>query len=131
MNKKLVILLGIFLTGFLALYLTGCGPKLEKFGEAPEDSQARTAIGTILLNPKNYLDKEVVVEGVLSSECPTGGWIRVKDNSGGTIYVEMHSASFDPIPQRVGKNVSVKGTVYQSESADKEVMLLGKGLVIK
>lgn len=131
MNKKTVILLGIVLTGVLGLYLAGCAPKQEKFGEAPEAAQTRTAIGTILLNPKSYLDKEVVVEGVLASECPTGGWIRVKDNSGGTIYVEMHSAPFVPIPQRVGKSVAVKGIVYQSAGADKEVMLLGKGLVIK
>ncbi len=131
MNKNFLILLGIVLTGVLGLYLAGCSPKAEKFGEAPDEAQARTAIGTILLNPKNYLDKEVVVEGILASECPTGGWIRVKDSSGGTIYVEMHSASFAPIPQRVGKNVSVKGAVYQSEGGDKEVKLLGKGLVIK
>ena len=113
------------------LYICGCGPKIEKFGDAPVENVAKIAIGTILLNPQDYVDKDVVIEGVIDSECPTGGFVYVKDNSGGTIYVEMHSAPFAPIPQRTGKNVIVKGTVYQSEGATKETKLLGKGLVIK
>lgn len=129
--KKGYLILGVVLIGLFAFYLTGCGSKIEKFGEVPEETAIKTVIGTILLNPQNYVDKEVVVEGVIGSECPTGGWIRVKDNSGGSIYVEMHSASFAPIPQRVGKSVLVKGTVYQSEGSDKEIKLFGKGLVIK
>lgn len=130
MNKRYLVL-GVILTGLFAFYLIGCGPKIEKFGEAPDEAATKTGVGTILLNPRNYIDKEVVVEGVIGSECPTGGWIRVKDNSGGSIYVEMHSAAFAPIPQRVGKSVLVKGTVYQSEGSNKETKLLGKGLVIK
>ncbi|MFH1094298.1 MAG: hypothetical protein V1739_09155 [Candidatus Omnitrophota bacterium] len=130
MNKKYLIS-GLIVIGFLALYLAGCGPKIEKFGEAPDETQVKTAIATLLVNPQNYQDKEVVVEGVISSECPTGGWIRVNENSGASIYVEMHGSSFAPIPQRVGKKVLVKGTVYQSEGSDKEIKLLGKGLVIR
>jgi len=112
-------------------WLMGCGNQIERFGEAPDEGTTKTAIGTILLNPQNYIDKEVVIEGVIASECPTGGYIIVRDNSGATIYVEMHSAPFAPIPQRVGRNVLVKGIVYQTESITKETRLLGKGLLIK
>jgi len=111
--------------------LTGCGQKMEKFGDAPDENSPKTSIGTILLNSQNYIDKDVVIEGVVAGECPTGGWINVRDASGASIYVEMHSAPFAPIPQRVGKSVLVKGLVYRSEGAAKETKLLGKGLVIK
>jgi len=129
--KKVVTILGVVLLGLWGILILGCGAKIEKFGEAPDETSAKTAIGTILVNPHNYLDKEVVVEGVIGSECPTGGWINVRDNAGATIYVEMHGTSFAPIPQRVGKRVLVKGVVYQSEGATKETKLLGKGLIIK
>lgn len=129
--KKIFVILGVVLMGLFGWYILGCGPKIERFGDAPQENVPKTAIGTILLNPQSYLDKEVVVEGTIASECPTGGWINVRDASGATIYVEMHSAPFAPIPQRVGKGVVVKGLVYQSEDSTKETKLLGKGLVIK
>jgi hypothetical protein len=129
--KKLFMILGLVLTALFGLYILGCGPKIERFGDVPADNAPKTAIGTILLNTQNYIDKDVIIEGVIASECPTGGWINVRDKSGGTIYVEMHGSSFAPIPQRVGRNVIVKGVVYQSEGVTKEAKLLGKGLIIK
>lgn len=128
--KKIFLISIVLLTGISALYMSGCGAKVEKFGDAPDENAPKTAIGTILLNTQSYIDKEVIIEGVIASECPTGGWINVKDNSG-TIYVEMHGTSFAPIPQRVGKNVVVKGTVYQAGGVTKELKILGKGLIIK
>ncbi len=128
--KKLVVL-GLVLTVLVSLYVLGCGAKTEKFGDAPVGTEAKTSIASIVVNPQDYISKDVVVEGTISSECPAGGWINVKDNSGTTIYVEMHGSDFVPIPQRVGKNVTVKGTVYQTEGTPKETQLLGKGLVIK
>ena len=129
--KKIFVILGVVSTVLFGLYISGCGPGIEKFGEAPLDNNTKTAIGTILLNPQNYIDKDVIIEGAIASECPTGGWINVQDKSGGTIYVEMHGSSFAPIPQRVGRNVIVKGTAYQSGGTTKEIKLLGKGLIIK
>lgn len=129
--KKSLMILAIILSGLFGLYIVGCGPRIEKFGEAPEETAAKTSVSAVLFNPQSYVDKEVVVEGTIASECPTGGWINVKDASGSTIYVEMHSAPFAPIPQRVGQRVLVKGLVYQSEGSTKETKLLGKGLVIK
>ena len=129
--KKRFVALAIVLSGLLGLYIIGCGPRIERFGEAPDETAPKASIGTVLFNPQNYIDKDVVVEGTIASECPTGGWIRVQDAAGSTIYVEMHSAPFAPVPQRVGKGVIVKGLVYQSEGSTKEIKLLGKGLVIK
>ena len=129
--EKIFVILRVVLIGLFGLYVCGCGSRIEKFGDAPDEGAVKTAVGTILLNPQSYVDKDVVIEGTIESECPAGGWINVKDKSGGTIYVEMHGTSFAPVPQRVGRNVIAKGMVYQSEGTAKETKLLGKGLVIK
>lgn len=129
--KKCFVISGSFLLILASLYIIGCGTKIEKFGDAPGDTEVRTPIASIVVNPQEYIDKDVVIEGTIASECPAGGWINVKDNSDATIYVEMHGAEFAPIPQRVGKSVTVKGKIYQTEGTPKETQLLGKGLVIK
>ena len=129
--KKVFVISGLLLMLVSTIFLLGCAAKAEKFGDAPAESDAKTSVGTILVNPQNYINKDVVIGGLIASECPSGGWINVKDDSGSTLYVEMHSASFAPIPQRVGKKVVVKGTIYQTEDSLKEIKILGKGLVIK
>ncbi|MDD5772804.1 MAG: hypothetical protein PHX78_04975 [bacterium] len=129
--KKILVILGLILIGAAGLFISSCGSGIEKFGEEIGANTAKTAIGTILLNPGDYVNKEVIIEGKIASECPTGGWINVSDASGGgTIYVEMHGTPIT-IPQRVGKNVEVKGMVYQTESEPKETKILAKGLIIK
>ena len=129
--KKGFVILGLLLMLVSTVFILGCGAKAEKFGDAPAESDAKTSVGTILVNPQNYIGKDVVVGGLIASECPSGGWINVKDDSGSALYVEMHSASFAPIPQRVGKKVIVKGMIYQTEDTPKETRILGKGLVIR
>ncbi len=129
--KNILSVLFISLTIIFGIFVSGCGQGIEKFGDAISDSEPRTAIASILFDPQKYEDKNVVLDGKIVSECPTGGFIYVQDASGGTIYVEMHSAPFAPIPQRTGRVVQVKGTVYLSGGAAKEIKLLGKGLVIK
>lgn len=127
--EKIIKILTVILAAGIFIY--GCGSKTEKFGETIENNAAKTVIGTVLLNPKDYVNKDVVIEGRIASECPTGGWITVQDiTNGGTIYVEMHGTPIT-IPQRVGYNVVVKGMVYQTESTPPETKILGKGLVIK
>ncbi|MEW6087532.1 MAG: hypothetical protein AB1498_04450 [bacterium] len=114
----------------ITLYFVGCGPKTEKFGEAVDENAPRTAIGSLLVNPQDYVNNEVIVEGQIGTECPTGGWVNIRDKDGAMIYIEMHGTPIT-IPQRVGRNVIVRGLVYQTEGEPKETKVLAKGLVIK
>jgi hypothetical protein len=126
MKHIFVICMGLCL-GF---FCTSCGRKAEKFGEAPDELSPKIPITTILFSPEGYIGKEVVIEGVIATECPTGGWIRVEDSEGHTIYVEFHGTSFAPIPQRTGKRVIVKGIVFQGAGKKSEIELIGKGVLI-
>ncbi len=126
--------LGVILIGVVVLFNMCIGECTmtggENFGDMPGENPAITAVGTVILNPQKYLDKEVTVEGVIASECPTGGWINIRDNSGSIIHFNMHGTTVGPIPQRVGRKVIAKGMVYQGESTPKETKLLAKGLRI-
>ena len=128
------LVLGVILIGVAVLFTMCIGDCKatggENFGDIPGENPAITAVGTVMLNPQRYLDKEVIVEGVIASECPTGGWINIRDNSGGTINFNMHGTTVGPIPQRVGSKVIAKGMVYQTEGTPKETKLLASGLRI-
>jgi hypothetical protein len=119
------------MTALVGLCCIACGRSIENYGEVPTDLAERTPISAILLSPKEYVGKVVVIEGVIETECPTGGWILVADKEGHKIYVEFHGAEFAPIPQRVGSVVVAKGVVFQSEGQEKEIKLLGKGIGIR
>ena len=134
MKKKFifaVIAAGVLGLSVLGFFVLGGVSKVEKFGELPNVYAGKTAIGSILVNPKKYLDKTVVIEGVIAKECPGGCWMHVRDTSGGVMFVEMKGTSYAPIPQRTGKYVMVKGVVYQNQGNTRETKLLGKGLIIK
>jgi hypothetical protein len=129
--KKYPLVLKMILFLVAGLFVSGCGPKIEKFGEAPDEGAPKTAISSILNNPQKYQDKEVVIEGKISKECPGGCWMKVSDDSGGTIYVEMAGACFVPLPQRTGRPALVKGIISQDKSGAKEVKLFVKGVTIR
>lgn len=124
-------LYAIAITVVAALCCISCGRSVEKYGEAPDEKAPKTAIAAILLSPQQYVNEEVVIEGTIATECPTGGWINVEDNEGHTLHVEFHGAEFGPIPQRGGRRVIVKGVVFQSSGPSKEVQLLGRGVLIQ
>lgn len=124
-------LFAIAATIFLSLCCVCCEKQPEKYGEIPDEQATRTPITSILDSPETYIDKAVVIEGTIASECPTGGWIGIEDTTGHKIYVELHGTAFAPIPQRIGKKVVVKGIVFQSEGASREVKLLGQGVLIQ
>jgi hypothetical protein len=129
--KALSLIVVIIFLGMCSVGASGCGQKIEKYGDWPGENSVKTAVSSILFNPKEYLDKEVAVEGEVSSQCPSGCWLYLRDSSGGKIYVELQGTSFSPIPQRVGRKIAAKGIVFQSENESKEMKILAKGLIIK
>lgn len=108
-----------------AVWATGCGSAKQApvYGrEIPSDMPVTTA-AEILARPETFEGKDVLVSGKITSECPSGGWIWVRDGSG-DIYVNMHPTNVF-IPQRVGRNVRAVGkVVLESGSAQ----VVGYGL---
>jgi hypothetical protein len=111
----------------LAAVVIGCGAKGTKakaavYGKAIPAGMAVTTAKEILTNPAAYEGKDVLVAGKITSECPSGGWIWVKDETG-DIYVNMHPTNVF-IPQRVNGQVRAMGKVVL-ESGQPQVVGYG------
>jgi uncharacterized protein YdeI (BOF family) len=115
-----------------AALVIGCGggakagAKSNAFGKAIPADMAVTAAKQILDSAAAYEGKDVLVAGTITSECPSGGWVWVKDATG-DIYVNMHPTNVF-IPQHVGKMVRAMGKVVL-ESGQPSVV--GYGLELK
>jgi hypothetical protein len=105
---------------------TKVGAKSSAYGKAIPSEMVETTAKQILDNPASYEGQTVLVVGTITSECPSGGWIWVKDHTG-DIYVDMHPTNVF-IPQRVGKMVRAMGQVIL-ESGQPHVV--GYGLELK
>jgi len=88
----------------------------------PAVAAAKTArIGDILQDPKGFGGKTVVVEGKISSECPSGCWFTLKDGNA-VIYIDLNPSNM-VIPQRKGSYAKVTAEVVTEGS---DVYLIGK-----
>ena len=109
------------------LVIAGCGAKAggskAQFGKVIPKEMATTDAKTITDSPKDFEGKDVLVQGKITSECPSGGWVWVKDNSG-DIYVNMHPTNVF-IPQKVGSTVRATGKVVL---VDGRAQIVGEGL---
>lgn len=112
------------ITAALVAGMVGCSTTtVSKYGKAIPTGAQVVPAKDILDNPTGFEGKEVVVTGKITSECPSGGWVWVKDASG-EIYVNMHPTNVF-IPQKVGKTVKAMGTVVLEQGRPQVV---GTGL---
>jgi uncharacterized protein YdeI (BOF family) len=66
-------------------------------------------IGDVLSNPSEFKDQEVIVEGKIITECPSGCWFTLDDGTG-TVYVDLNPNNL-VIPQKRGAEAKVYGKV--------------------
>ena len=98
----------------------------ENYRDGDQDYKP-VEIRQLIANSALYMDKKVMVQGSISSECPTGCWFYVKDTWGNQLKVELSYGKF-AIPQRVGKNVKVEGRLALE---DDQLYLVGDRVSIK
>lgn len=121
--KKRGILFVIALILVMAT-ISACA-KLELYGE-PITNRKITPIGYILTSPEDYEGKTVAVKGEIMTECPTGCWVNLRDDSG-VIYIDFNPRGF-AIPQKVRHKVIVQGKVVLKNN---KPMIIGTGVEIK
>lgn len=108
------------------LVLACGGPKAakqESYGKAVPAGMAVTNAADIMKDPQSFGDRDVLVAGRITSECPSGGWVWIQDATG-QVYVNMHPTNIF-IPQKVGANVRAIGKVVVEGGA---VQVVGYGL---
>jgi len=75
----------------------------------------------ILQNTTIYEGKMVVIEGIIETECPSGCWFIVNDDTA-SIYVDILPSNF-VIPQESGEDARVYGEVALKNG---EPQIIGK-----
>lgn len=70
-------------------------------------------IGTILENPENYIGQNVTFNGTITSQCGSGCWFILSDDSG-DMYVTLRANDF-VIPPSMGKKATVTGLVTKKD----------------
>ena len=137
---KTIVFAGMLVVLLGAALLTGCSqpapavPTPTAVTTAPADNGTVAAvalpaaapasaarIGDILQDPKGFGGKTVVVEGKISSECPSGCWFTLKDGNA-VIYIDLNPSNM-VIPQKKGSYAKVTAEVV-NEGGD--VYLIGK-----
>jgi hypothetical protein len=87
----------------------GSAVKAATYGKPIPPDMVVTTVKAIADNPTAWEGKDVLLAGRITSECPSGGWIWLKDETG-EMYVNMHPTNVF-IPQRVGSRVRAMGRV--------------------
>lgn len=120
--KKTIAAIPVVTLFLLAACGGGAGAK-KTYGKAIPADMTVTPLVEILARPADFEGKEVLVKGRITSECPSGGWVWLKD-TGGEIYVDMHPTGVF-IPQKVGSTVKALGRVVLEQNRPQVV---GSGL---
>lgn len=107
------------------LVVSGCAAKPGIYGNPLTETKV-TTVADISANADSLSGKVVRLEGQIVRECPAGGWIMLKDNTG-TIYVDLHPNQI-AIPQAVGHSVAAQGKVRKD---GKLISVLGEGVELK
>jgi starvation-inducible outer membrane lipoprotein len=125
MKRKTLIVISLAVCfAVSAVILAGCKSKL--FGQVISDKTI-TPIRSIVMKPADYNDKTVTVEGKITVECSTGCWFDLQQDAA-VLHIDIEPSGL-AIPQKVGKIVTVQGTIKIKEN--NKPMLIGSGVEIK
>ncbi|HQJ62076.1 MAG TPA: hypothetical protein PLD72_02010 [Methanothrix soehngenii] len=89
--------------------------------EPAEPKGEEVKIIDILQDAAGFEGQNVVIEGIIETECPSGCWFIVNDDTG-SIYVDILPSNF-VIPQKRGEDAKVYGEVVIK---DGDPMIVGK-----
>ena len=120
MNQK-ICFLGVLL--IILVSIAGC------FAEQGEKSDNFTpvtvTIADILNNPEKYSGANLSLDGKISSQCGSGCWFIISDESG-DLYVNLKPNNF-VIPPSMGKQVLVNGTILEKNG---DIEYIGRNVLI-
>lgn len=104
---------GILLTGLLVITLVfvGCGKGKVRYGESAPNNVKVVKLEEILQNPKEYKDKEVVLEGNYGNYCCASDFVYKE----GLETIEVYAKGFPTPKLDRGKPIRVYGIVRSIE----------------
>ena len=117
MKSRNGLINALCLLGLALLVLSSAHAK----DEPAEPKGEEVKIIDIIQDASAFEGQNVVIEGVIETECPSGCWFIVNDDTG-SIYVDILPSNF-VIPQKRGEDAKVYGEVVIK---DGDPMIIGK-----
>ena len=108
--------------GIILITLTALSMQAVQAAEEPAELSGEVVkLQDIIKNESAYEGKNVVVEGKIETECPSGCWFILNDETA-SLYIDILPSNF-VIPQKSGHDARVYGEVAIK---DGDPMLIGK-----
>lgn len=123
--KKILLVFALISGISIWFVVYGCAKKPEIYGSQLSQTKI-TPVAEILKQPDEFSGKVVRLEGKIVQECPAGGWLMLKDDTG-VILVNLHPSEI-AIPQAVGRSVAAQGKVKKEYN---QISVTGEGVELK
>lgn len=123
--KKILLVFALISGISIWFVVYGCAKKPEIYGSQLSQTKV-TTVAEILKQPDQFTGKDVRLEGKIVQECPAGGWLMLKDDTG-VILVDLHPSEI-AIPQAVGRSVAAQGKVKKEYN---QISVIGEGVEFK
>ena len=122
-SMKQILFVALILLLLSAGFATAAVQKAEKNASEPTEP---LKIVDLLNTPEKYSDQNLSFTGKITSQCGSGCWFILSDESG-DLYVNLKPNNF-VIPPAMGKTVVVNGTALLK---DGDIILLAKGVTLE
>lgn len=121
MNHKMSILIILFIC-----LVSVAGSIAEPAGGQNITTPLKVKVGDILSYPEKYSGITLFVDGKVTSQCGSGCWFIISDDTG-DLYVNLKPNNF-VIPPSMGKNVEVNGTIIEQNG---DVAYIGSSVSVE
>ena len=112
----------IFLFLISMIVIGGCA--VSASNSTSESKEKQVTIGSILESPEKFVGQNVTFSGIITSQCGSGCWFILSDDSG-EMYVTLRANNF-VIPPSMGKKATVTGLVEKKD----DVLVTGSRVAV-
>jgi hypothetical protein len=113
--------------GVILILLVGIIGSIADQSIGPDEAAPlKVTIADILSTPDKYSGSNLSVEGKISSQCGSGCWFIISDETG-DLYVNLNPNNF-VIPPSMGRAVVVNGTILEKNG---DVAFIGSSVSVE
>jgi hypothetical protein len=111
----------IFLLLFAVVLVSSCGSKGNKTASVDQNTAVKVEFASLIENPENYIDKDMIVEGKVVHVCPHTGkkMFIVGENPDIRLYIQAGDDAEKFPMELLGSTVSVEGKLTRLSAPQK------------
>ena len=124
-GDKMRLIIGIL--GIMVIFMVSiAGCFADERVQTDTSASVKVTVADILNAPEKYSASNLSIEGKVTSQCGSGCWFILSDDTG-NLYVDLKPNNF-VIPPSMGKNVVVNGTILEKNG---DVAYIGSSVSVE